>query len=225
MSVLRRLTVYFLSMFVVLPIVNAMAESAWQEVRSDGNIVVKQRDVPGSGYKETRGTMQADASLFAILAVLKDSAACADWLYKCKYGETVSSISTAERIYYTVIDAPLLLRDRDMYVRSTLTFDSTREHIDIALEGVAGHAPEREGRVRVQGLRGQWILQRLADERVQLTYQVHSNPQIVPKSAANRVMIKSVYETLNNVTRLARTKKYSAANLSAKELDALTRGR
>ncbi|NNF18064.1 MAG: hypothetical protein HKN70_15075 [Gammaproteobacteria bacterium] len=222
MSDLRCLTVFLLSMIVVSTPGNTAADFDWQEVHSDGNIVVKQRDVPGSGYKETQGRMQTDASLFAILAVLKDSSACAKWLYKCKHGETVSTISTAERVYYTVIDAPLLLRDRDMYVRSRVAWDPTRERIDIALSGVAGYAPERKGTVRVQDLRGQWVVQRTADDHLLLIYQIYSNPQVVPKSAANRMMIRSVSDTLKNVSRLARSKKYSAASLSAEELDALT---
>lgn len=193
----------------------------WQEVRNVDGVVVKQRSVAGSGYKETHGVMRTNAGMFAVLAVLKDSAACTQWLYKCKHGETIAELSAAEHIYYTVIDAPFMLRDRDMYVRSKVTYSVARSRLDIIMQGVSTYAPKHRRKVRVLDLRGFWIVQKIDDGQLEMTYQVHSNPQVSPKAPVNSMMIDSVFETLQRVARLAASSKYAAVSFSAAELDAI----
>ena len=201
----------------------AFADNAdWKAVKQKGNVTVMQRAVEGSPYKATNGTIRTSASLFSILAVLRDSAACTEWLYKCKFGETVKEYNSSERVYYTVIDAPLTLSDRDMFIHSVVTYDPDRRRVDIALSGVADYKPPRKGKVRVLDLTGFWVLQEREDGEVDMTYQIHSNPQVSPKGSADRTMIKSVYDTLRRVSKLAQSANYAATQFSEDEIRAIS---
>lgn len=206
----------------IYPFSSFASGTNWVEVKNDRNIVVMQRNVTGENYKETSGVMRTPGAMFAILAVLKDSESCSDWLYKCKHGETIQKINAAERVYYTVIDAPLLMKDRDMFIRSSITYHAQEKRIDIQLAGVHDFAPPRKGKVRVLDLRGFWTLQEQDNGEVEMTYQIYSNPRVGPASAANSTMVSSVFDTLENVARLAQSKKYAGTSFSEEEIKSIS---
>lgn len=200
--------------------VDAWAED-WQVVKTKSGAVVKQKAVADSAFKVTRGTLTSSAGLFDLLAVLRDVASCPKWLHKCKFGEVMSSDTVAESLNYTVIDSPLMLKDRDTVVRSRITYSADPERIFIQMTGEEAARSLERKRVRVLDFEGYWLLEK-HETGVVLTYQVFMDPQVATKGAANSTLATSVLETLIGVDRLAKTKPYLNSAVSADRLSAIT---
>lgn len=194
----------------------------WQTRKVKNEIEVAQRPVVGSKYFETRGEMRSNASLFSILAVLRDAEACAQWLYKCKQGKVVNREGASSSITYMVIDAPLMLKDRDMYVRSTVSYLKDENEVHIDLEGAEDFGPQVRKRVRVLDFHGHWALTQTEEGPIELVYQVYSNPQVSPAKPANSTMVTSVLDTLGKVDRLAQQEPYKNASFSDADIAAIT---
>ncbi len=195
--------------------------SGWEKVKSKGGAEVSQKEVANSPFKVTRGTLVSDANVFDAFAVLRDVDACEDWLHKCKHGEVVSA-GTSQSVYYTVIDSPFILKDRDTYVQSTVAYDAQKHSLHIDMLGVEDTQPPHKKRVRVLDFTGYWLLEPYGAGRIMLTYQVHMDPQVSTTGAANSTLATSVLETLLNVDRLALQPPYLNSTVSSAELEAIT---
>ena len=198
-------------------------DSGWEPVKSRAGVNVLQKVVADSPFKATRGIMLSSAGLFDVLAVLKDVDACREWLHKCKHGEVVSQVSVGEHIYYTVIDSPLILKDRDTYIHSVVTYDADKKSLHIDMTGAENTAPPKKKRVRVLDFKGYWLIEHHDEDQIRLTYEVHMDPQVSTAGAANSNMVTSVLETLRSVDRLAQTRPYRNSIVPADSLNAITR--
>lgn len=188
---------------------------SWSLVKEKAGIVVEQRPVVGSELKESRGTVLIPATIDALAAVLEDAAACPKWMHDCKEGRSVEQVNSAERVNYSVIDAPYWFDDRDVYVRSKVRYQANSGALLIELRGDADYAPAEEGRVRVLDLMASWTFEPAADGNTKATYQVYNNPQIDRFKSVNKNLIKTVYSTLSNLRELVQQPKYANATFDA----------
>ena len=204
----RILMVLLVALSIQRSLPAAAEQTGWHTVKSGAGVEILQRDVPNSPYKATRGTLLSNAGVFDVLAVLGDVEACPRWLHKCKLGKMVEEISEGDHIYYTVIDSPFLIKDRDTYVRSVVTYEPESQSLHITMTGAENTAPPADKRVRVLDFRGRWLIEPQTGDQIRLTYEVHMDPQVRTIGAANSTMATSVFETLKNVDRLAQASPY-----------------
>ncbi|MFK8032060.1 MAG: hypothetical protein AB8G18_17650 [Gammaproteobacteria bacterium] len=197
-------------------------EFDWQVVKTKGDVTVSQSSVEDSPFKISRGVMLSEAGMFDVLSVLRDVSACSKWLHKCKSGRIIEELGVSGAIYHTVIDSPLMLKDRETYVRSTIAYFPDLKELRIDMEGVEDIAPLDKKRVRVLDFKGYWLIEQHESEHIQLTYEVHMDPQVGAVRAANSTLATSVLETMINVDRLAREEPYRDSSVSAERLDQIT---
>lgn len=200
---------------VFLSLSTGAGETGWQPVKATAGIEVQQKSIANSPFKATRGSMVSDARMFDVFAVLKDVEACPQWLHKCKFGRMIAEISERERVYYTVIDAPFFLKDRETYIRSEVTYSRGTGVLHIEMNGAEDTAPPAKKRVRVLDFTGHWQIERHNDKQIRMVYEVHMDPQVSTAGAANSTMATSVLETLRNVDRLARSSPYLDSGVPA----------
>lgn len=211
MKILTSLCCLFL--LLVAP---AYADGKWVTKMEKAGIQVQQQN---GGKAFTKGSMVLDAEPDALLAVLADAPACPRWVYSCKKGELVETINPAERITYTVLDSPFMLEDRDIYMHSRSRYQRKTKTVTVTLTGREKYAPEQKGRVRVLDLQGSWIFQQLNSGKIQVTYQIYSNPQVkLGVSVVNDHMIKSVWGTLQGLRKLVEQPKYRDKKFTEAEI-------
>lgn len=196
---LRNLLIILL---LFLPLFGHTNETAWLLKREESGIRIYQQSTD-SGYALTRGEVEIPASLDALLAVMRDPAACPQWVYACKQSTLVQQYDPAQRLDYTVIDSPLWFADRDMYIHSSASFDRQSKTFRVQLTGKENYAETRAGRVRINHLYGSWKLQQTEANKTSLSYQLHGNPQLPASSLLDAYMVESVFQTLSNLGRLA----------------------
>ncbi len=186
----------------------------WKQVKDKSGIKVSSRNVPNSGLKEVRGIATMDTTLQSLVALMNDTGASPKWIHNCKRAKLIKKYSTAERMTYTVIDAPWPLDDRDIYVHSRISYDRQKGRIDIKLTGKEKFAPKHDGRVRVRALKGFWTFTEIGAGKVQVVYQIYNDPQAPMSSAANGELEKSVFETVKSMRSMVQKSPYKGYQFS-----------
>ena len=204
----RRMPARFLAALVLfLPA--ALAAGEWKTVLESDTLLVQERAYHGSALHEIRGTTHLDASLNAIMALLKDAPFNRKWVYRSGGARILQESGYAQAYVYGVVDAPWPMQDRDTVVRFDYEQNPDTGVIRISISNFPDFIPADERFVRVPDFGGYWQLTPQADGRVEVIYQVYGDPGgWIPIWAANYAAVTSVSRTLQNMgTAVAR---YSA---------------
>lgn len=220
---LKELSSLIAAVSLCLSIPAVQAAGGWQEKLNKSGIVLSQRAVPGKAYQQIQGQMVISGRIDPLVGILNNPGLCSQWLNNCLSSKIVEQVNPAERINYTVVDAPLLYEDRDMYIRSKASYDSQAKAATITLQGIENYAAAQGKRVRVKSLNGFWRFQQLNEHQVRVSYQMYSDPQITPASAVDSFSPESLFKTFSNLRRLATSPAHQNIRFKPAELQAITR--
>ena len=196
----RRLDVICFAVMVGLAPAALFAASGWQLVHSSDRLTVERRDYKGSDLDEIRGVVRLDASLNAIMALLKDASFNEQWVYRSGGARVLKEMGYPQAYVYGIVDAPFPMVDRDTVVRFDFEQNPVTREITIGITNFPQFAPEADGLVRVPDFGGFWHLRPLTDRGVMVTYQVYGDPGgWIPSWMANRAAVLSVQNTLENM--------------------------
>jgi ribosomal protein L25 (general stress protein Ctc) len=172
----------------------------WERVFEAENLLVDRREYPGSELQEIRGVTRLQASLNAVMALLKDAAFNEHWVYRSGGARILKENGYAQAYVYGVVDAPWPIQDRDTVVRFAYRQDPDTRVITITISNFPDFLPVQEQFVRVPDFGGYWQLAPQADGWLEVTYQVHGNPGgWIPVWLANYAAVASVTRTLQNM--------------------------
>ena len=208
-------------LFLLLPFGSAMAQE-WETLVKAESLHVERRPYKDSAIDELRGTVQLEASLNAIMALLRDAPYNADWVHRSGGARIVAANGYSQVYVYGIVDAPLPLMDRDTVVRFDYRQDPDTRDILIEITNFPDYLPEEAGLVRVPDFGGFWKLEPREGGMVEVTYQVHGTAGgWVPVWLANYAAQLSVTRTLQNMP--AAVERYSGLNSPhVQELDPLS---
>lgn len=176
------------------------ASEVWQLVHEVGDLRVERRNYLGSGLDEIRGRVRLQASLNAIMALLKDDDANDEWVYRSGGAKILQDSGYPQAYVYGIVDAPFPMTDRDTVVRFDYRQDPETLEITVDITNFPDFIPEEPGYVRVPDFGGFWKLRPLDDGWVEITYQVYGDPGgWIPVWLANRAAVVSVQNTLFNM--------------------------
>ncbi len=203
-----------LSLCLLLSLVIVTAAAAdWTLRQEAGPLRVESRPYDRSPLQELRGVTTVQASLGALMALLRDADYNEHWVYRSGGAKIIATNGYRQAHVYGVVDAPWPMRDRDSIVRFDYRQDRQTRVITIDIQNVPDYLPERAGLVRVPELGGFWELRPLDNGQVRVTYQVHGDPGgRVPVWLANLAARLSVIHTLENLP--AAVARYAGATSS-----------
>lgn len=172
----------------------------WDTVAEEDGVLVLQRPYGSSPLMELRGEVRLQASLNAVMALLRDADYNRSWVYRSG-GATILQASGYSPVYvHGVVDAPWPIQDRDSVVRFDYAQDAGTLAITIDIANTNAFLPPRPGLVRVPDIGGFWQLIPLPGGYVDVIYQVHGDPGgWVPPWLANYAATLSVLNTLRNM--------------------------
>lgn len=173
----RPIFVVGLALIATLGVSTARAAPPWEEVtRSDG-IVVTQR-ASKSGFPTFRGVGKVQASIFEVLAVLRDTPRFPKWMDRCAEARMLQKVNEQEYIVYMRTDAPWPVSDRDAVYHSKVILRLDKNMVDIQFW--AERSPLQgpvDGVVRMTKLRGHWRLTATKPDETLIDYQVDADPE------------------------------------------------
>ncbi|GAB1256912.1 hypothetical protein NBRC116494_14140 [Aurantivibrio plasticivorans] len=195
----------------------------WTLVKEEDATSVFFRDTPNSNIPSFRGEVIIDGDFQDVMQVLTNFAKFDEWVYQCERIEVVDFVSYSEAYLYQVNSLPII-RDRDIIVHGTVTYDTVSAHTDtthstaqqraiIALTSVPEYCDTSESMscdeikqsnyIRVRRSEGIFEVIELSDNRVKVSWQQSLEPGGWIPDWLTRMMISDVpIITLNNLKNL-----------------------
>ena len=201
---------------LLFPSVSLSAQGGqWKLKKEADGLKVYLRNSENSDIKEVRIETIFDASLSAIITVLKDIPAYPEWIYKCSRAERLEPGTNTSSVYYCEIDFPWPLSDRDFIAKSSLRQDPGNKHVYIDVKAAPEHLPEKDGIVRIELLNIYYEFIPLPDNRVQMNYRLHSDPGgALPAWLVNLAVDSGPVNTIKGMREMLNQDKYKNAQLA-----------
>lgn len=213
MSILLRFLLFIsLVSFVQLGL---SAQSDWQLETSSDGIDVYLKDSPTSSVKEVKIIAILDANLSTVVSVLKDVPAYTQWIYKCTDARRLKPSTSHSSLYYSKVDFPWPMSDRDFIAKSKLWQDENTKHVFIEVKGQPDYLPHTPDLVRMGELYIKYQLIPLSTNKVKMIYYLHSEPGgDIPAWLTNMVIENGPVNTVKAMKQKTQEAKYRQAQLS-----------
>lgn len=174
------------------------AERQWQLAREEGGVRVYLAEVPGSKYKAYRGVVTIKGSLAAVQAAQEDVPGSCVWIFSCQQQRLLATEGGVSELY-TRFKTPWPVKARDSVIQVTTRTDADGGMTRL-LKALPQRLPEEKDFVRVQRVDGRWHLKPLDQGRVEVTYEVHTEPGgSVPSWLANSFVVDAPLQTLQGL--------------------------
>lgn len=137
------------------------------------------------------------------------------WGYKVIESRLIRRVSDHECYYYSRIDFPWPLNDRDLVMHSILEQDPVTRAITARSEAVPDMLPEVPDVVRMRTAHTKWTLIPGAGGWVYVEYYIYSNPAgNIPDWLVNMAVDTGPRETIKNMRQLLQQPRYQTAKLA-----------
>lgn len=215
MKPIIKISIFSYLFLSALPAFSQSSKDGWELKRDKGNIKVYVRDAPDSKIKELKFTTTVNASLTAIAAILGHVEGYDEWVYASIKSERIKQVSDTEFYYYTEIDFPWPLSNRDLVLYSTMTQDP--KTLALVSKTTSAHWMKKnvEDLVRIEKVFLQWTFTPLAKGEVKVDYFLKTDPGgMVPAWMINLAADQGPLQTMIKFKEAIEKEKYRNAKLA-----------
>ena len=187
-------------------------EIPWKHKKSEDGVEVYYRKSPDSRVNELKIKTTIDASIISVVAALRDIPAYTEWVMNCQKAEKLFAKSMVQTCYYSQVDFPWPLSDRDFIAQNDLFQDPATKIVYSKLKGVPDYLPEKPGFVRIQHLKITWKITPLSTDKVAVDYHFQSDPGgNIPAWMINLAIDKGPVSSIKKLRTMVRKEKYQTA--------------
>jgi len=155
----------------------ARADQAWQPLLTQDGVSVEERSVPGRELPELRATVEIDAAIFEVLAVIADVPRQSEWVHDCTESRLIRTLGPDAALIYNRNSPPWPASNRDAVLRSELKLVEASQRAAVEFANTDDPStPPLDGVVRMQRLVGGYDLVALGPARTRVTYRVDVDP-------------------------------------------------
>jgi len=175
----------------------------WQAAGERDGVEMWMRDVDGSSVREIKAQTLVDIPPERVWSVLKDVEKYPEFMpYMVEVKVIERSAPDVVTVYQCV--APPVVEKRDSIVEVTNKADERMGIYRTEWHSVDKGPAPRHDAVRVNGVRGQWVIERIGEAHSRLTYTLFTEPGgSVPGWIVNRANKRSAPKLLNAVAKRA----------------------
>ncbi len=153
------------------------ADDSWQPLLTQDGVSVEERTAPGRALPELRATVEIDAAIFEVLAVIADVPRQPEWVHDCVAARIVRVLGPDVALIYNRTGVPWPASDRDVLLHSELKLVAASTHAAVLLASTTDpNVPPVDGVVRMPRLVGGYDLVSLAPTRTRVTYRIDIDP-------------------------------------------------
>ena len=142
----------------------------WVFKKKAKNINIYTRLVQGAPLKELKFTMEIEATITNVAAVLLDVNNYKNWVFKCSESKQLDKTSQLSSYDYYIADFPWPLNDRDLFSYSSMWQDPKTKVLTAQTVSKPNYGPLVEEIVRVINHQNQWIITPLGPNKVEIIY-------------------------------------------------------
>ena len=184
----------------------------WRVLRKESGIVISQRKERGRDLPSFKGTGLVSASMYEILAILRDGDRRKEWMSKSGRTMVLQRKSVFEAISYQQTLAPFPVSDREVIMHTQVYLrDEPREMI-ATFNGIKWNKSipgvDRDDFVWMPYLKGYWRLVSKGEKQTEVTYMVNTDPGgLLPNFLIRRITKDLPYWTLIGLRQQAKRSK------------------
>ena len=155
----------------------ALSAPAWEQIHEEEGVTVYKRDSSLGDLPDFKATSIIKASVFDVIAVIRDVDRREEWVFRCEDSRVVKSYDHFEVLLYHRTDSPWPADDRDAAIKTNLfELEPDREYLAY-FKGVKNKLiPVRDDAIRLPIVEGYYRLKYLKPNETQVTYFVHLDP-------------------------------------------------
>jgi hypothetical protein len=202
-------------LITVLLLVSVNQATAWTLVREQDGIKVWTRKIADSPIAQSLATVTVESKLSPVVALILDANNEHYWIDSVDRSKTLQQISATKSYNYTLSNAPWPVSDRDAVVLTEASQDPVTYVVQIRSHATPGKLPKRKGVIRIKIVDSLWTLTPQPGGKVQISYQVHSDPGgRLPAWLINSVITDQPFNTLKNLRNIIGTTPYKDGRAS-----------
>lgn len=203
---------FLLGICLCFSLIGSTQEIPWKHKKSEDGVEVYFRKSPDSRVNELKIKTTIDASIISVVAALRDIPAYTQWVMHCTKAEKLFAKSMVETCYYSQVDFPWPLSDRDFIAQNNLFQDPATKIVYSKLKGVPDYLPEKPGYVRIQHLKITWKITPLNTNKVAVDYHFQSDPGgNIPAWMINLAIDKGPVGSIKKLREMVQKEKYRTA--------------
>lgn len=207
-----KLILIFIFLSTALPLWSS-AQAAWTLKKDKDAIKVYTRDAENSAFKSVKVTCTIPGTLSQLTALLLDVSAHERWVYSTKSSYLVQQVTKNRQIYYSELDLPWPLANREIVVVMNIVQDAVSKVLSVNIDNAENKIPVKSGTVRVPASSVRWKVTPLKGALLSIEYFGQADPGgSVPGWVANPFTTKGPFETFKRLRQLITSPAYAKAS-------------
>ena len=168
-----------------------------------------------SEIHELKLVTSLNVSLSGLVTLLSEVENYPKWGYKVSESRELKKVSANETYYYSKLDFPWPLDDRDVVVRSSIVQDPVSRRVTATSISYPDYLPANKGVVRMRNAKTTWTLVPGQGGWTYVEYFISSDPGgSLPDWLVNMALDVGPRETIKNIRSFVRQEKYQTAKLA-----------
>jgi hypothetical protein len=211
---IRTAAVFLMIFFVLASFAVKAQNQEWKCVKNADSILVYSRKSDSANYRVIKAVTEVKSSLSALVSVLTNAPHHKDWVYNNKKAEVLKKDTPFSWIIYSRVHVPWPVTDRDIISKTRMKQDSITKTVTIHAEADPNYLPENPEHVRIPYAVAEWqfIPQKQGLIKIIFSIEVDVGGN-VPQWLANLTAAKGPFQTLKNLRKKVKEKKYRTAQL------------
>lgn len=194
---------------------SANAQPDWTLKRAKDGISIYTKTVSASGLKGIRVKCSLPAKLSQMVALILDVDAGEEWVYGTKSSILLKKVSPSELYYYSEVDIPWPLSNRDFIAHLIVSQDPRSKVVTINGPTETNYLPIKKNIVRVNHSNGKWVLTPTTNNHIQIDYTLEVDPGgTIPVWLVNLFATSGPTETFKKMKAQIQKPQYVNAHLS-----------
>ena len=206
---------FLILFFLPFTYFSGMAQAGWNLKKDKEGIKIFSRVSEHSKINELKAEFSIQAPLSELAAVIIDVDDHVQWVYATKSSKLLKKVSDSELYFYTEMDSPWPLSNRDLIVHLLIRQDPMSKIMTIEAIDVPSYMPKKKSIVRVPISKAVWTVTPVNKKTINISYHVEVDPGgTVPSWLVNMFATKCPFESFKSLRTQIKNEKYRNASLS-----------
>ncbi|MEP6746555.1 MAG: START domain-containing protein [Bacteroidota bacterium] len=193
----------------------AGAQPDWELKLDKDGIKVYTKKTDKSPFKAVKTVCAVNSSLTSLTAVLLDIKNSADWVYATKTISLLKQLSVSELVYYSEIQVPWPVVNRDFIVQLIVSQDPKTKTVSVVGNNKPDYLPANTNIIRIQHSYSKWLITPLPNGQVKIEYILEVDPGgTVPAWLINMFATKGPFETFKKLREEVKKPAYQHASFA-----------
>ncbi|MBB6272132.1 hypothetical protein HDF26_002589 [Pedobacter cryoconitis] len=176
------------------------AQDNWSLSVNKEGIQVYTRPIENSKIKAIKVVSNMPATSSQLLAAILDIKTCNEWVYHSVENVMIKQTSPLDLIYYSRVDVPWPVEDRDYVVHIEVEQHPQTKVITVNSPCIPGYMAEKKNVVRISHTVGKWTITPIGKNQVRAEYVLEVDPMgSIPAWLTNLFATKGPLETFRNL--------------------------